>query len=60
MRVVVRIPGRRGEAVRLTQPMLDRGWWIMSLVNIRSPRQEGYWDIILSLGMHQGRTADGH
>ncbi|NJN67301.1 MAG: CBS domain-containing protein, partial [Chloroflexaceae bacterium] len=37
MRVVVRIPGRRGEAVRLTQPMLDRGWWIMSLVNIRSP-----------------------
>lgn len=49
VRIVVRMPGRRGEAVRLTQPILERGWWIMSLVNVRSPHKPGYWDLVLKV-----------
>jgi acetoin utilization protein AcuB len=48
-RIVMRVPDRLGEFRKLTRPISDRGWGIMAMGSVRSPRRPGYWDIILKL-----------
>lgn len=48
-RVTVRVPGRRGEFLKLTRAISDQGWSIMAMGNVRSPRHEGCWDIVLKI-----------
>lgn len=48
-RVVMRVPDRLGEFRKLTRPISDKGWGIMAMGSVRSPRRPGYWDIILKV-----------
>jgi acetoin utilization protein AcuB len=48
-RVVMRVPDRIGEFRKLTRPISDKGWGIMAMGSVRSPRRPGYWDIILKV-----------
>lgn len=48
-RIVMRVPDRLGEFRKLTRPISDRGWGIMAMGSVRSPRRPGYWDIILKV-----------
>ena len=48
-RVVMRVPDRLGEFRKLTRPISDRGWGIMAMGSVRSPRRPGYWDIIIKV-----------
>ena len=48
-RVTVRVPDRRGEFLKLTRAISDRGWGIMAMGAVRSPRHAGTWDIVLKV-----------
>lgn len=48
-RITMRVPDRRGEFSRLTTAILQKGWGIMAMGSIRSPRDPGYWDIVLKV-----------
>jgi len=48
-RVTMRVPDRIGEFRKLTRPISDKGWGIMAMGSVRSPRRPGYWDVILKV-----------
>jgi acetoin utilization protein AcuB len=48
-RIVMRVPDRQGEFSRLTRAISERGWGIMAMGSVRSPRQPDKWDIILKV-----------
>lgn len=48
-RIVMRVPDRLGEFSRLTRAISERGWGIMAMGSVRSPRQPDKWDIILKV-----------
>ena len=48
-RIVMRVPDRMGEFSRLTRAISERGWGIMAMGSVRSPRQPDKWDIILKV-----------
>jgi acetoin utilization protein AcuB len=50
-RVTMRVPNRRGEFLKLTRAISDKGWSIMAMGAVRTPRQadSDTWDIILKV-----------
>lgn len=48
-RVTVRVPDRDGEFSKLTRGMLERGWGIMAMGSVRSPKQPDHWDIVIKV-----------
>lgn len=48
-RVTVRVPDRRGEFLKLTRAISDKGWGIMAMGAVRTPRHTGTWDIVLKV-----------
>jgi acetoin utilization protein AcuB len=48
-RVTMRVPDERGEFLKLTRAISDKGWGIMAMGAVRSPRQTGTWDIVLKV-----------
>jgi acetoin utilization protein AcuB len=48
-RVVMRVPDRLGEFRKLVRAIGDRGWGIMAMGSVRSPRDPQHWDIILKV-----------
>jgi acetoin utilization protein AcuB len=50
-RVTMRVPNQRGEFLKLTKTISDKGWGIMAMGAVRTPRQaeSDTWDIILKV-----------
>ena len=48
-RAVVRVPDRLGEFRKIMRAIGDRGWGIMAMGSVRSPRYPGCWDIIVKV-----------
>ncbi len=48
-RVVMRVPDRDGEFRKLVRAISDKGWGIMALGSVRSPKHPDHWDIILKV-----------
>jgi acetoin utilization protein AcuB len=48
-RVVVRVPDRNGEFRKLVRVISDRGWGIMAMGSVRSPKVPDKWDIVLKI-----------
>ncbi len=48
-RVVMRVPDRHGEFAKLTRALSERGWGIMAMGSVRTPRMSDRWDIILKV-----------
>lgn len=48
-RVVMRVPNRDGETLRLSSALGAKGWCIMALGSVRSPKREENWDVILKV-----------
>ncbi len=48
-RITVRVPDQRGEFAKLAQVIMAKGWGIMAMGSVRSPRQDGAWDIVLKV-----------
>jgi len=48
-RIVMRVPNKRGEYLRLTRAISDQGWGIMALGSVHSPRNPDMWDIVLKV-----------
>lgn len=48
-RVVMRVPDRNGEFRKLVRAVSDKGWGLMAMGSVRSPRYPDKWDIILKL-----------
>ena len=48
-RVVMRVPDRIGEFRKLVRVVSDKGWGIMAMGSVRSPRQPNKWDIVLKV-----------
>ena len=48
-RVVMRVPDRNGEFRKLIRAVTDKGWGLMAMGSVRTPRYPDRWDIILKL-----------
>jgi len=48
-RIVMRVPDRDGESARLSSALAEKGWGIISLGCVRSPKHNDRWDIVLKL-----------
>lgn len=48
-RVTMRVPNKDGEFTRLSKSISDRGWSIMSLGSVRSPKDNDFWDIVIKV-----------
>lgn len=48
-RVVMRVPDRNGEYRKLVRAIDDKGWGIMAMGSVRTPRQPDKWDVIIKL-----------
>lgn len=48
-RVTMRIPDRRGEYSKLTRAISERGWGIMAMGSVRSPKHSDSWDMVLKI-----------
>lgn len=48
-RVTVRVPSKRGEFLKLTDVIARKGWGLMAMGNVRSPRKPDHWDIVLKI-----------
>lgn len=48
-RVVMRVPDRRGEFHKIIHTIYDKGWGIMAMGSVRSPRSEETWDIVFKV-----------
>ena len=48
-RVVMRVPDKKGEYLRLTRAISDKGWGIMALGSVRARREPDKWDIVLKV-----------
>ena len=48
-RVVMRVPDRQGEFRKLVRAVSEKGWGLMAMGSVRTPRYPDRWDIILKL-----------
>jgi acetoin utilization protein AcuB len=48
-RVIMRVPDRDGEFRKLTRAISDKGWGIMAMGSVRTPKHADRWDIILKV-----------
>lgn len=48
-RVTMRVPDVRGEFSRLSQAMSGKGWGIMAMGSVRSPKSPDHWDIVMKV-----------
>jgi acetoin utilization protein AcuB len=48
-RVMMRIPARKGEYAKLTTAISDKGWSIMAMGSVRTPKDPDHWDMILKV-----------
>ena len=48
-RAVVRVPDRDGEFRKLIRVISDKGWGIMALGSVRSPKRPDHWDLIVKV-----------
>ncbi len=48
-RVVVRVPDRRGELRKIVRAISEKGWGIMAMGSVRSPRRDGSWDVVVKV-----------
>jgi acetoin utilization protein AcuB len=48
-RVTVRAPDELGEFARLTEVIAQQGWCIMAMGNVRTPKVQHHWDIVLKI-----------
>lgn len=48
-RVIMRVPDRKGEFHKLTSAISDKGWGIMAMGSVRTPRHADSWDLILKV-----------
>lgn len=49
-RITVRIPsGAIGEYAKLTIPITERGWCIMAMGSVRTPKDPDHWDMVLKV-----------
>lgn len=48
-RVVMRVPDRNGEFRKLVRIISDKGWGIMAMGSVRTPKQADKWDIVLKV-----------
>lgn len=48
-RVTMRVPDRRGEFLKLTRAISDKGWSIMAMGSVRTPRRTDAWDLIVKV-----------
>jgi len=55
VRVTMRMPDRRGEFIKLAAVMIEHGWGIMGIGSFPSPRNPGFYDVVVKV---QGCTLD--
>ena len=48
-RVTMRVPDRRGEFSKLTGALSNRGWGIMAMGSVRTPKHPETWDVVLKV-----------
>lgn len=48
-RVVMRVPDRLGEFRKLVRAIGDKGWGIMAMGSVRTPKDPKHWDLILKV-----------
>jgi acetoin utilization protein AcuB len=48
-RVVIRVPDRTGEFRKITKVISDKGWGVMAMGSVRSPRTADFWDVIIKV-----------
>jgi acetoin utilization protein AcuB len=48
-RVVIRVPDREGEFRKIVRVINDRGWGLMAMGSVRSPRNLGFWDVVVKV-----------
>jgi acetoin utilization protein AcuB len=48
-RVVMRVPDKNGEFRKLVRIISDKGWGIMAMGSVRTPKQPDKWDIVLKV-----------
>jgi acetoin utilization protein AcuB len=48
-RVVMRVPDRPGEFRKLVRAIGDKGWGIMAMGSVRTPKDPSHWDLILKV-----------
>lgn len=49
VRVTVRVPDRLGEFAKITSAIASKGWGIYASGGLPTPRQSGYWDIVIKV-----------
>jgi acetoin utilization protein AcuB len=48
-RVVIRVPDRQGEFRKIVRVINDKGWGLMAMGAVRSPRRSGFWDVVIKV-----------
>lgn len=48
-RVVIRVPDRDGETAKLVNALVEKGWGVMALGSVRTPKQADKWDIVAKI-----------
>jgi acetoin utilization protein AcuB len=48
-RVTMRVPDRKGEFRRLLRAISERGWGIMAMGSVRSPKHPDKWDLVIKV-----------
>ncbi len=48
-RVTMRVPDQDGEFNKLAAPMAAKGWSIMSMGGVRTPKTPGHWDAVIKV-----------
>lgn len=48
-RVIMRVPDRRGEFSKLAGALAAKGWGIMAMGSVRTPKDADHWDIVLKV-----------
>lgn len=48
-RLTVRVPSRRGEFLKLTGVIAEKGWGLMAMGSVRSPKKADHWDIVMKI-----------
>ncbi|MEP7358242.1 MAG: CBS domain-containing protein [Anaerolineales bacterium] len=48
-RAVIRVPDREGEFRKIVRVINDKGWGMMAMGSVRSPRHPGFWDVLVKV-----------
>jgi len=49
VRIVMRVPDRKGEFNKLTRAISEKGWGIMAMGSVRTPKVADKWDLVLKV-----------